>query len=1340
MVYEQFLANREAISWTAPEGFPSSLTPVEVFQQTAPNGLEVAVATSSGKPSADVLHKAWKTRRAGRASPVLLVVFDPGGRASLCGPTGDQPPIQHDVDCSQAERFARAALDEPSHHAAARFLLSNLPELESPISGLRNIGLMATQELRAGLPKRSDWEASVDRATPLLDKRGRRLVESLGFTIQNLSANTWILTVNGHHRAVAVFCDAEEAFEAPARRFDGASPVSRALAAADRHGLDWVILTRASEIRLYAARTDTGVGRKGRAETFVELNLALLPTDLGGYLPLLFSAEALMPEGTVDEILGESERFAAVLAKRLRERVYYETIPALASAISARFNRQPTSDQLEDAYEQVMLILFRMLFVAYAEDKDLLPYRTNSRYRDHSLQQLVIRLVEDRTHAITDYDQTASSMWDDVQQLWEVVDAGNKRWGVPAYNGGLFSSDPQISVAGASLKNLRLTDHEFAPALAALLVDESPEGYGPVDFRSLSVREFGTIYEGLLESQLAVAQDDLTVRVANGEPSYAPAKGNDPVEIVAGSVYLYNKSGVRKSTGSYFTKPFAVEHLLDKALEPALDQHIARLDRLHVADDHAALEKAFFDFRCADISMGSGHFLVAALDRIEARLSLWLSDHPVPAILNELGRLRNTALDALGELAKGVELETGSLLRRQIARRCVYGVDINRIAVELARLAIWVHTFVPGLPLSFLDHNLVHGDTLTGIGNLDEVLATFDPESDPNAPSLFRSEIEDMLSGAEEALQRLGKMSDATRAELDNARAAYNDAREAVEGARALFNIVAAYRAGTCLLPENPDKDTAVRIAQIDAVARAIEVLNPLHFPTAFPEVFLRDRPGFDCLLGNPPWDEVKVEELGFWMLHFPGLKAMTKAAQSEKIIEYCRRRPDLVEEYESAAEEASRTRGLLSRGPYPGMETGDADLYKAFAWRFWHLIRDDGRIGVVLPRSIFTTLGNTKWRQAVLPSCQSQITFVRNEKEWAFTDVNPGYDICLVSMHRSKGASTGSLTIRGPYSSELQFMSGARKEPAKITTESLSRIDKDLCVPSVGSDDELSLLDKMYRHPNFASEDRSDFFARPHTEFHVTNDGDEYLSGSTWPVYNHLNVAHITFESGANVFAYTDFDAAIAQLASRRARNGKRKGSPFSGMPSEWLSDPSTLPALNPRIVYRAIIHRTNTRKLWFALAPSETILTNAAPYLMFWRGDIHVQAYVLGIMSTTPLDWIGHRKINLNLNFFILNGLPVPKYDPNDAVAQRVVALAAGLTLREDGNYGKWTTLASPIIGTENRHDALNEMDACGALLYGLDENDMNLIFDSYPERSGHADRRNHVIDHFREIRDGV
>ena len=342
-VLSEFLPDRDPVAWTAGAGFPVALSPVGVFAQDAPNGLEVALVQSARKPLAANLRTAWTRRKGNRASPVLVVAVYPthtGNQAALCGPV-EPPSVFQDVELHQAERLADTALNEPNRHQATRMLLAALPELDSDLPGLRNMGLLATQELEAGVRQRVDWSDASRSAKPLLSLRGRSLVEQLGFEIQTLSTNTSILTIDGRRQALAVFCDDTELMDAPARRFENLSPVSHALAMADNENVPWVVLTRASEIRLYSSEAGKGVGGKGRTETFVEINLSLIPERLAGYLMLLFSARALVRDGSLEQILSDSGRYAAKLAVRLRERVYRRTMPRLATAVTDRMNRPP---------------------------------------------------------------------------------------------------------------------------------------------------------------------------------------------------------------------------------------------------------------------------------------------------------------------------------------------------------------------------------------------------------------------------------------------------------------------------------------------------------------------------------------------------------------------------------------------------------------------------------------------------------------------------------------------------------------------------------------------------------------------------------------------------------------------------------------------------------------------------------------------------------------------------------------------------------------------------------------------------------------------------------------
>ena len=268
----------------------------------------------------------------------------------------------------------------------------------------------------------------------------------------------------------------------------------------------------------------------------------LLPEEQAGFLSLLFSGDALLPDGSFEQVLDESRDYAADLSVRLRERVYRDAVPSLATALATASK----DASLDDIYGRALVVLFRLLFIAYAEDKDLLPYRSNGIYRERALKTLARRLAERRADGSLVFDRHDTGLWDDVTALWRAVDVGNVEIGVPAYNGGMFSGDPDISPIGAALANVKLANSEFGPAVAALLVDEAPDGViGPVDFRSLSVREFGTIYEGLLESKLSLAPFDLAL---DERLHFVPANGTDVV-VSAGEIYFHNNIGSPKVDG-----------------------------------------------------------------------------------------------------------------------------------------------------------------------------------------------------------------------------------------------------------------------------------------------------------------------------------------------------------------------------------------------------------------------------------------------------------------------------------------------------------------------------------------------------------------------------------------------------------------------------------------------------------------------------------------------------------------------------------------------------------------------------------------------------------------------
>lgn len=1328
--------------WRLPDGAPSDFEPQEFYLGEGRHPLEVALASAPDRPTKGELLSLWRKRQGRTPSPLLLMVeYD--GQVAACGSAGEEPGVYRDLEPGKAVRVAEESLQEPNRNAAIRYLEGTLPDLQSSLSGLKNEGMFAIHELNNGVPNSEnydwEWAEKCQEGREALGLEGRELIKKLGFSIDSLGVGTDTLRADGVACAVAVFLNEDERPEVTASRFGGNSPVASALAKADAERREFVVVAQGSKIRVYSSSRDKGVGRKGRTETYVEIDTTLLSEEKAGYLPLLCGAEALRPEGTFDAILRESRNFATGLSERLRDRVYGTVVPQIAKVLARRHDDQSKED-LDALYETAMMILFRLLFVAYGEDKDLLPYRSNRLYKRRSLkglaQELSRRANEGENKGEVTFDDSATSMWAEVSSLWSAINQGNSDLGVPEYNGGLFSSDADINPRGEYISELELTNEEIGPALFNLLVDQTEEEvFGPVDFRSLSVREFGTVYEGLLESTLARAPFDLTL---DSDDRYVPAEDGDEVEVSEGDIYLQHQSGKRKETGTYFTKPFAVEHLLEQGLEPALSNHLSRIEDLIEEGKETEAAEAFFDFRCADIAMGSGHFLVAAVDYIEAEFSNFLATHDLPKVSAELDKLRSAAHDHLQELSEDVEIDRSSLLRRQIARRCVYGVDQNSIAVELARLALWIHTFVPGLPLSFLNHNIVQGNSLSGIGTIQEALEALGADDGESSIPLWRQQIYSQLERAETALETLGQIADASATEIKQAEEAHHEAMEAVQPIRDLFHLLAAARQKEHVsYPTDISAKDIQENEYLDEARELADQQDSLHFPVVFPEVFLRERSGFDCILGNPPWEEAEVEKNRFWTRHFPGFVTKSPGRKEELLDEYKERRPDLVEEYEQQAEKTENLRNMLLNGPYPGMSSGDPDLYKAFSWRFWALCRSDGYLGVVLPRTALVSEGSSEWREKVVNEGGVQdITILVNNRHWVFEDVHPQYTIGLLSIKKS--GAPNPIRLSGPFYSREELHEGRNEPPVVFDNEDFRSATSNLAFPLLPSEDEGRVFKRLIESPRLDS-DQHNWSCRPVRELDASLDKEHMIfdpddTSGLWPVCSGASFKIWKPDTGKK-YAWADPDYITKMLYEKRKRQHRHHASAFYSLPDEWIEDQNTLDCLRPRLAFRQISRATDTRTMICALVPPNRILTNAAPYFLFQEGNRRDEAFLLAVLSSVPLDWYARRVVEMNINFHILNAFPIPYAERSNDLRKRAEEITGTLAAVDD-RYEDWADAVGVPVGgvsTGRKEELVAELDAVVAHLYGLEKSDLTLIYDTFHEEWDPETRKEKALDYF-------
>lgn len=258
--------------------------------------------------------------------------------------------------------------------------------------------------------------------------------------------------------------------------------------------------------------------------------------------------------------------------------------------------------------------------------------------------------------------------------------------------------------------------------------------------------------------------------------------------------------------------------------------------------------------------------------------------------------------------------------------------------------------------------------------------------------------------------------------------------------------------------------------------------------------------------------------------------------------------------------------------------------------------------------------------------------------------------------------------------------------------------------------------------------------------EFDATNDkhlwGTEDAAGR-WPVYKGASFNLWEPDTGVR-YGWADPEVVVPALQTKRLRQQRLARSAFSEFPRSWAEDSETLPCLFPRIVFRDIARATDTRTVITALVPGNRVLTNKAPYLLWSQGDERDQAYLLGVLSSIPLDWYARRVVEISLNFHIVNGFPIPRPGRDDPLRRRAETIAGRLAA-VDERYDAWAEAVGVEYGSVDdaeKPELIAELDAVIAALYGLDEGDLVHIFETFHVGWDFNDRLNRVVAYFREI----
>ncbi len=524
--------------------------------------------------------------------------------------------------------------------------------------------------------------------------------------------------------------------------------------------LNWGIITNGKSWRLCHAVAASPY------EVFLEINLdrLLQENDLSEFLLfyLFFGQQAFTTIQSkdinaqkigLDRYLEESEKRIEAIQRYLRSQVEPILQSLCLGFVQDEASGSYTRETLDEIFRNAIFLLYRILFLFYAEARELLPTQ-GVNYQRIGLAGIVEDARLYQREGIHSSD--LFSLWKRLTHLFVVVDDGDESVGVRPYNGGLFSDREK-----PYLKTHRITNAYLAPALFELGYVQEKAGIYPVDYSDLSVRHLGTLYEGLLEYRLnLVVQEPMVVRENKGNRIYIPRSQAGVVKrtetiLEVGEVYFADDKGERKSSGSYYTPEDVVQYIVSNTVLPKLQERRQALEMLLVdvqreltaaatkneylrieryADQEVlkTVEHGLLGLHILDPAMGSAHFLVAA------------------------GQVMTNFIVETLNMTEWTNSSMSSdplVWKRRVVERCLYGVDLNPLAHELAKLALWLSSASVGKPLTFLDHHLKVGNSLYGtpLNRLSALPAA----RNANKPDLFQEIREQTIQAVVEKLGQI---------------------------------------------------------------------------------------------------------------------------------------------------------------------------------------------------------------------------------------------------------------------------------------------------------------------------------------------------------------------------------------------------------------------------------------------------------------------------------------------------------------------------------------------------------------------------------------------------------
>lgn len=996
----------------------------------------------------------------------------------------------------------------------------------------------------------------------------------------------------------------------------------------------------------------------------------------------------------------------------------------------------------QDYYRQLLRVVYRLIFLFVAEDRDLLfdPGASDAARDRYIRYYSVGRLRRLATHGgggkHIDLFRGLSLL---ARQLGS--DAGCAGLGLPGLGSFLWSPE-----ATAALNECDLANHDLLEAVSALAYTSTGKVRRSVDYKNLGSEELGSVYESLLELHPLVDMDTRSFELAT-------AGGHE-----------------RKTTGSYYTPTTLINSLLDSVLDPIVDKAASRVDP----------ETAMLDLKILDPACGSGHFLIAAAHRLAKRLATIRTGDQEPSPSATRSALR----DVIG--------------------RCLFGVDVNEMAVELCKVSLWMEAIDPGKPLSFLDHHIVCGNSLLGTtpallahgipdaafapieGDDKAVVATLKKQNRKElqgqlvlAATLGLAELQRPMSKGLDDIEELADTSSISvreKASLYTGLVQSPGARHAKVAADAWCAAFFARKDR-----EAPTKVTQAVLQQIAAdpsrlsettaneIQRLAEIYRFFHWHIAFPDVFRipSDKTpanpetgwsgGFDVVLSNPPWDQIQLDAREFFAsTHAEIAEKPNTHARNQAIMRLASSDPS---DYAHYVEETRRLEGIQlfvhASGRYPLTGFGRLNSAPLFAELSRTLLSPTGRAGLIVPTGIATdSFTQHFFRQLVETESLVSLYDFENSAR-IFPSVHRSYRFCLMTLAGRSLAVGGAQFI---FFAQTTADLTDEKRRFTLTAEDLALVNPNSrTCPVFRSKRDAELTKAIYQRVPVLSKDGpprvSPWGFKGSLMFMMNTSSGIFrtkgqLQAEGWSldgnVYRRSTEAYLPLYEGKMIDIYDHRAANVVQSETATVRQGQPKAltvadheSPFCfPQPRYWVPTVEVEARLAdwPRAGWLScladVTSVTNERTVIAALIPCVGV-GNSAPLLRTSEHYRRVEPLLIANFSSFILDFLARSKVGgIHLNYFIVEQFPILAPTVYDAKApwSSAMSLSEWMMLRiVELCYTAWdlaplvdeTGFSGPPFRWDERRRCvlLAELDAAFFHLYGVSRDDVEYIMESFP-----------------------